>query len=131
MADHIPPGLDDNFYDCGVLKLCVMSALIEKDAGKLLGDYRPYIQFDYQDRNFQTRVGSGKNAKWNHIFEFQVSSLSDEVIFKLIDYDFFVPEAIGICNIKLSALCINEGVDEFTCPVYYGQTQVATLTLIS
>ena len=107
-----------------------MSANIEKDARKLMGDYRPYVQFDYQDRVFKTRVSQGKDAKWNHIFEFQVASLSDEVLFKLIDYDIFVPEAIGICNMKLSALCINEGV-ECNFPVYYGQEQVAVLTVLT
>ena len=56
--------------------------------------------------------------------------MSDEIVIKLFDYDFFVSDAIGICSIKMSSLCINGG-GEANFPIYYGQEKVGSLKLLS
>lgn len=50
-------------------------------------------------------------------------------MFKLFDYEFFVPGAIGICNMKVSAMCINGGLQEVNIDMYYGQHKVGTVNL--
>ena len=40
----------ENYYLCGGLKLCIMSANIEKEISNMIYGVRPYVTFDYQGR---------------------------------------------------------------------------------
>ena len=52
---------------------------------------------------------NGQSPYWNQLFDFYVQSMSDEIIFKLWDDDFFVENNIGYAITKVSSFCINGG----------------------
>jgi len=50
---------------------------------------------------------------WNQEFDFQVGSLQDELRLKVMDEDVGTDDVVGMANLKLSSLCINNGVREW------------------
>lgn len=92
----------------------------------------PYVTFSYQDQQYKTLAAEdrGKFPIWNQIYELNIISLEDEIIFKVMDKDLFYDDAIGFCSVKLSALCINGG-GESNFDIYWNEGIVGTLKLMS
>ena len=56
----------------------------------------------------------GKNPVWtNEVFEIDVKYVGDDMHIEIFDEDPCKSDLIGEANVKLSAMCINGGLDEW------------------
>ena len=70
---------------------------------------------------------------WAAMYEFYVTDLSDEIVFKLYEYQRFYDafnanNAIGMCNVKIRGMCINKGTTQ-NYKIWYGRKEVGSLKL--
>lgn len=56
-----------NYYEQGMLKICIANAEIEKDSDKYFGKMDPFVEFSYNEQTYRTATSRGKGAKpvWN------------------------------------------------------------------
>ncbi|TNV71889.1 hypothetical protein FGO68_gene14958 [Halteria grandinella] len=85
----------------------------------------PYLVLECNGQKAQTKVhhGGGKYPVWNQVreycdmgfqsFDFTVNSQNDEILIKCFDSDPGKDDFVGQCRIKVSTLCINNGVREW------------------
>lgn len=75
----------------------------------------PYLIIEYQGHKHRTKTHEhgGKTPHWNHHFEMQVDSLSDDVVLKVYDQCIMSDDFVGYGVVKMSSLCINGGVNEY------------------
>ena len=57
--------------------------------------------------------GAGKTPKWDQIFDIDVKYIGDDMTLTVLDEDVTDSDKVGSTNIKLSALCVNGGLDEW------------------
>lgn len=75
----------------------------------------PYVICLYLGQKFKTNIhdSGGKTPVWNHIFDIQIGSTSDDMQFHVKDNDVVGAKLIGSALIKASSFCINNGVREW------------------
>ncbi|CDW71125.1 c2 domain containing protein [Stylonychia lemnae] len=134
----------------GNLTIRIVEGKLYRDT-EAFGKMDPFVQVEYNGNKYKTRVhqGGGKAPVWNHVgiidllilqeFQIHVGSLQDDLTLKVLDEDVtkddFVNIAqqqdilqIGMSLIKMSSLCINNGVrDWFT--INYKQKQAGQVLI--
>ena len=75
----------------------------------------PYITIETRMQKLKTKTmqGAGKTPKWDQMFDIDVKYIGDDMKVQCWDEDVTSSDLIGETTIKLSALCVNGGLDEW------------------
>ena len=65
--------------------------------------------------------GAGKTPVWNQTFNIDVKYIGDDLNVAVYDEDVTSSDLVGQAQIKLSALCVNGGLDEWFGIQYKGK----------
>ena len=99
----------------GLLKIRIVEGRLFRDT-ETFGKMDPYCVLIFKDgRKLKTKThnNGGKAPKWSDEFEIKVNDLQEEVKFAIMDEDVTSDDTVGYGMVKLSALCINHGVNEW------------------
>ena len=98
----------------GKLALTVVEAKLTRDT-ETFGKMDPYVKIQTRQQNFKTgtKDGAGKTPVWNETFQIDVKYIGDDVQLQVYDEDPGSDDQIGVAVIKLSALCANNGIDDW------------------
>ena len=98
----------------GSLALTVIEARLTRDV-ETFGKMDPYVKIISRQQNFKTNVkdGAGKTPVWNQTFNIDVKYVGDDLTIQVYDEDVGSDDVVGVATIKLSALCVNNGIDEW------------------
>ena len=92
----------------------MIEARLTRDT-ETFGKMDPYIKISTRQQQFKTAVksGAGKTPVWNQTFNIDVKYIGDDITIQVYDEDVGADDVIGVCTIKLSALCVGNGLDEW------------------
>ena len=99
----------------GTLTLNVHEGRLTRDVNAIT-TMDPYLKFNCRQQEFKTKVkeNEGKNPKWEEIHEVDVKYIGDDIEFELYSQNSLSSDSlIGKFRIKVSALCVNKGVDDW------------------
>jgi|688.fasta_scaffold465729_2 Ca2+-dependent lipid-binding protein len=105
----------------GTLTITCIEAHLTRDVQKI-GKMDPYVRFwsrgnEYKiaDWRHRTKVheDGGKKPKWNDTFTIDVKYLGDDLHYAVLDDDRGKDDEVGNGSQKISAFCINGGIDEW------------------
>ena len=84
----------------------------------------PFAILQYREQTFKTKVmqGAGKTPVWNETFEVDVKYIGDNLTLRIMDEDVTTSDTVGEAVIKLSALCMGGGIDEWFEIQFEGKT---------
>ena len=84
----------------------------------------PYLKLVNREEEFETKphTDGGKHPVWNEKFSLDVKYIGDELCVACFDKNIGSDEPIGHANIKLSALCMNQGFDEWWTIAHKGES---------
>ena len=102
-------------FEHGDLELTVIEAKLTRDTELGFNKMDPFCRLEYREQSFKTKVmqGAGKNPVWNEAFTFYVKYAGDDLRVYVIDEDTVSSDRIGEATIKMAALCLNGGIDEW------------------
>ena len=115
----------------GLLNITVVEAHITRDT-TMIGNMSPYVTLTCGMTKLKSTVKSsaGAKPKWNETFQFDVESMSQEIFVRLWDSGLVSSDAVGFVKVKMSALCFNEGVDDwFT--LYYDNSSAGKIHFVT
>jgi len=107
----------------GTLKLDVVEAQLTRDT-ETFGKMDPYVKLNSRMQSFRTKTvnGGGKNPKWSaESFTIDVKYVGDDLAIQVFDEDPGKDDLIGESLIKISALTVNGGIDEWYDIQYKGK----------
>ena len=106
----------------GNLALTVIEARLTRDT-ETFGKMDPYVKIACRQQQFRTNVknGAGKTPVWNQTFNIDVKYIGDDLHLEVYDEDVGADDKIGEASFKLSALCANNGIDEWFTVAYRGK----------
>lgn len=89
--------------------MTIVRAELSRDTEKW-GMMDPFVELKYRDLKLKTdeHTNSGKRPKWNKMFDLQVKSISDNLIFEVYDVNVFENQLIGAGIAKGKALCVDK-----------------------
>ena len=98
----------------GALALTVIEARLTRDT-ETFGKMDPYVKISTRQQEFKTNVknGAGKTPVFNQTFNIDVKYVGDDMTIQVFDEDVGSDDVVGVATIKLSALCVNNGIDEW------------------
>ena len=98
----------------GSLALTVIEARLTRDT-ETFGKMDPYVKISTRQQNFKTAVknGAGKTPVWNQTFNIDVKYVGDDMTIQVFDEDVGSDDKVGEASIKLSSVCIGNGIDEW------------------
>ncbi len=102
-------------FEHGDLELTVIEAKLTRDTELGFNKMDPFCRLEYREQSFKTKVmqGAGKNPVWNEAFTFYVKYAGDDLRVYVFDEDTVSSDRIGEATIKMAALCLNGGIDEW------------------
>ena len=103
--------------------MTVIEARLTRDT-ETFGKMDPYVKISTRQQNFKTAVknGAGKTPMWNQTFNIDVKYIGDDMTVQVYDEDPGSDDIIGEATMKLSALCVNGGIDEWFQIAYRGKS---------
>ena len=98
----------------GILLLTVVEARLDRDT-ELDGAMDPFVQIvnGKQMVRTQTQMDAGKTPKWGETLELDVGNIGDKVMIRVKDENVTDVDLVGETEIKLSAFCVNGGIDDW------------------
>ena len=99
----------------GTLKVHIIEAKLERDT-EAIGKMDPYciVNMRMQRIRTKTAMDEGKQPTWdNEKFDLDVKYIGDDMHLEVFDEDPCDSDLVGSANIKLSAMCMNGGFDEW------------------
>ena len=66
----------------------------------------------------RTLQGAGKAPKWDQVFDIDVKYIGDDMTVTVFDEDVTTSDLVGKAIVKLSSLCVNNGIDDWF-PIQY------------
>ena len=92
----------------------MIEARLTRDT-EAFGKMDPYVKISTRQQQFKTNVkdGAGKQPVWNQTFNVDVKYVGDDMTIEVFDEDVGSDDKIGEATVKLSALCVNNGIDEW------------------
>ena len=98
----------------GALALTVIEARLTRDT-ETFGKMDPYVKISTRQQNFKTAVknGAGKTPVWNQTFNIDVKYIGDDLTIQVFDEDPGSDDKVGESTVKLSAFCVNHGIDDW------------------
>ena len=84
----------------------------------------PYCIIETRQQRLRTKVmqSAGKTPVWNEWFDIDVKYIGDDLTITIWDEDVTSSDKVGECIVKLSALCVNGGLDEWFQVQYKGKS---------
>jgi len=116
----------------GHLKLEVVEAKLKRDT-EAVGKMDPFCKLFLREETFITVVKhkAGKKPEWKQTFEIDVKYIGDDLKIECWDYEKIGgDDLIGATKIKVSALCANEGIDDWW-PLSFNGKEAGKLRLKS
>ena len=106
----------------GKLTITVVEARLTRDT-ELFGAMDPYVTFEYRMQRCRTKCmqDAGKTPVWNEDVDIDVKYIGDDMHIRVIDENVTDHEIIGEATIKLSALCVSGGIDDWWTIAYKGK----------
>jgi len=106
----------------GSLALTVIEARLTRDT-ETFGKMDPYVKISTRMQNFKTAVkdGAGKTPVWNQTFNIDVKYIGDDLKIQVYDEDTGSDDIVGESTVKLSAFCIQGGIDDWFQIAYKGK----------
>ena len=113
----------------GTLRLTIIEAKLTRDT-ELFGKMDPWVNIETRHQKLRTRTlnGAGKTPKWDQAFDVDVKYIGDDMNITVYDEDVTTNDLVGKTVIKLSALCVNNGLDDWF-PIHYKGKQSGQLHL--
>jgi Ca2+-dependent lipid-binding protein len=72
-----------------------------------------------QEFRTKTRYNEGKTPSWQEVFDVDVKYIGDDIVFEVWTENIVTAdEMIGQFRLKISALCVNKGVDDWWTVLY-------------
>ena len=98
----------------GILTLKVSEGKLTHDT-EAFGKMSPYITITFKGQKYKTPIHheGGKKPIWNHEFQLEVQSATDELTLRCWDQDMTTSDAVGFTKIKMSSLIINCGIEDW------------------
>ena len=99
----------------GMLTLNVHEARLTRDTDTF-GTMDPYCKINARMQEFKTKTASdgGVSPSWQEVFEIDVKYIGDDITFEVYTANTVSSdELIGQFRLKISALCVNKGVDDW------------------
>jgi Ca2+-dependent lipid-binding protein len=99
----------------GPLNIKIIEAILTRDT-EMVGKMDPYVELTIGGvlvHKTATLDGAGKTPKWNEECDFEVTDMSAEVHFKILDEDVGSDDIVGEGTCTLADLCNEDGTDEF------------------
>ena len=98
----------------GTLKLTVIEAKLTRDTD-FWTKMDPWVQLKIRDWQAKTKTmqNAGKTPKWNETFDIKVNYIGDDVNLIIYDEDVVGNDLVAQTNFKISALCVNGGIEEW------------------
>ena len=98
----------------GTLNLTVIEAKLTRDT-ETFGKMDPYCVLETRQQQFKTvtHENAGKAPKWDQTFKVDVKYIGDDLTLTVFDEDVTGSDKVGSATIKLSALCVNGGLDDW------------------
>ena len=78
----------------------------------------------------QTIEDAGKTPVWNETFDLNVRQINDDIALRVMDENVNANTEIGTCSLKLAALCVNGGLENWW-PISYGPKQAGRIHMIA
>ena len=93
----------------GFLTLKIVEGKLTRNT-ELFGNMDPFIQIEYRDQKFRTKVndGGGLTPTWNETFMIPIFSVEDLLIIVCKDKDLLIDDFIGKTEIEVQELCAKE-----------------------
>ena len=107
----------------GKLRVYMIEAKLKRDT-ETFGKMDPYIVMNSRMQRTRTKTAQnqGKTPKWpGEFMDIDVKYVGDDLNLQVFDEDVTTSELIGETSIKLSALCIGSGLDEWFEITYKGK----------
>ena len=113
----------------GLLRLHVIEAKLTRDT-EWFSKMDPWVQIHTRQQKVRTKTlqGAGKTPKWDQVFDIDVKYIGDDMQVHVYDEDLTCSETIGSTVIKISALCVNGGIDDWF-PIHWKGKQSGSLRL--
>ena len=113
----------------GTLRLTIIEAELTRDT-EMFGAMDPYVQICQRMQMFRTKTqdDAGKTPKWNETFDLDVKYVGDELFIKVKDENVTDSDDIGEAIVKLSAFCVQGGIDDWW-QISYGGRKAGSLHL--
>ncbi len=98
----------------GRLRLTIIEAKLKRDTD-FFSKMDPFCKIVCRDQTFKTKVmqNAGKTPKWNETIEIAVKYIGDDLHIEIYDEDVTTSDLICSTVIKISALCMNGGMDDW------------------
>ena len=99
----------------GKLYLNVCEAKLVRDVEQDGTEMDPFVQVVNRTQMLrtQTKEEAGKNPVWNELLELDVKFIGDVVTIRVKDENVTDSEIVGETEIKLSAFCVQGGIDDW------------------
>ena len=83
----------------------------------------PFVTIETKAQKLKTKTadGAGKEPKWNETFDIDVRTSGEELKLQVFDEDITTSDLVGETTIKLAALCVSSGIDEWFTVSYSGK----------
>ena len=104
----------------GMLTLNIHEARLTRDTNTVT-TMDPYLKLKVRMQEFKTktRQNEGKNPRWEEMFEVKVDYIGDDIEFEMLTENSIASDKrIGTLRVKLSAMCVTKGVDDW-CGLHY------------
>ena len=104
----------------GDLKLNILEARLVCDTD-IFGTMDPFVKITARMQEFKTktRYNEGKSPNFQEVFDVDVKYIGDDIVFEMWTENICTSdEMIGQFRMKISALCVNAGVDDWWCIMY-------------
>ena len=99
----------------GTLEITIVEARLERDTD-FWTKMDPYVEIEMRMQRFRTSTkgGAGLEPTWNETMTMDVKYIGDDMTVKVYDEDLGDNKDL-VCEgiIKLSSLCVNDGLDEW------------------
>ena len=107
----------------GKLYLNVCEAKLVRDVEQDGTEMDPFVQVVNRTQMLrtQTKEEAGKNPVWNEVLELDVKFIGDVVTIRVKDENVTDSEIVGETEIKLSAFCVQGGIDDWWQLSYKGK----------
>lgn len=84
----------------------------------------PFAIVEYRQQKFKTatKQNAGKTPRWDQTYDIDIKYIGDDMTVKVFDEDVTDNDAVGAVQIKASALCVQNGIDEWFTITYKGKS---------
>ena len=109
--------------NAGRIRLNVVEGAFTRDTD-FFSKMDPYCIIKCREQTFKTKVkqNAGKKPYWDEYFDIEVKYVGDDLTITVLDEDLTSSDLVAETTIKLTALCHNQGIDDWFGVQYKGKS---------